>query len=75
VEKEQEEVPDLTVDKVRKRIDDFCDVGRDNVVLNLESQSRHSKTTFDICAFLCKNIPLHKSYRNEALILLSMNSG
>jgi hypothetical protein len=27
---------DLTVDEVGKRIDDFCDVGRDNVVLKLE---------------------------------------
>jgi hypothetical protein len=37
VEKEQEEGSDLTVDEIGKRINDFCDVGRDNVVLKLES--------------------------------------
>ena len=36
-EKVQEEEPYLTVDEIRERIDDFCDVGRDNVVLKLES--------------------------------------
>ena len=36
-EKEKEAGSGLTVDEVGKRVDDFCDVGRDNVVLKLES--------------------------------------